>query len=348
MRLKSSPSSSVAYSVTSRNLRSSKSSSSPPFLLDADLCNFPNLASSLPPQRSHHRRIVSKQRKADSFTKTRISARTLSLKNHNQLRRQKFLKLEALDAPQDVGDPSRASACTTIGRKRVVGVDGECGVILTVPATSPPFVCSERSPLPSSNSQCSPRKRFASPTPPSTPTPRLSFTRTTIDQIVECGSGSALEELPFDLLVRIVCCLRHDELKPVLLVCRRLQKAVLIARQCHFNFTTPGREKKEKLGLFVPHDNEWLPEGGSEDLETLVHPPTPKAPRQPPKPAHARLSITDIRPIAPRLYQEPAYITSNCRKSLRLLPRPMGRGAVSLRVLFYEEELCEKVARNAI
>eukprot|EP00250_Pteridium_aquilinum_P033814 c6369_g1_i1 orf=346-1122(+) len=50
---------------------------------------------------------------------------------------------------------------------------------------------------------------------------------------------SLLESIPLELLVRIVCNLHHDQLKPAFHVSKRLRQAVLIARQSHFDFTTP-------------------------------------------------------------------------------------------------------------
>mmetsp|Transcript_26972 Transcript_26972/g.45218 ORF Transcript_26972/g.45218 Transcript_26972/m.45218 type:complete len:252 (+) Transcript_26972:315-1070(+) len=66
----------------------------------------------------------------------------------------------------------------------------------------------------------------------------------------ECRQKSpqnTLLELPNDLLMRIVCQLHHDELKPLLRTCSRLRHAALAAIVVYFNYNTP--EPCRALGL---------------------------------------------------------------------------------------------------
>ena len=53
---------------------------------------------------------------------------------------------------------------------------------------------------------------------------------------------SGLLALPTDCLMRVVCCLRHDELQPLLGTCRLLRQAATAAVAVYFNFTTPEPE----------------------------------------------------------------------------------------------------------
>eukprot|EP00249_Psilotum_nudum_P001677 c14308_g1_i2 orf=309-785(-) len=147
-----------------------------------------------------------------------------------------------------------------------------------------------------------------------------------------------------NLQVRIVCFLQHDQLKPLFHVSKRLMKAVLIARQSHFNFTTPDRERQEKLGLSMLHpDGQWPFLSTFESQGPRAHPATPKAPRHLPKAGQTRLSIPEMRQIAATLFQGSS--------PQRLCTKPSNfhlsvcRGLQSHRVLFYEEELCQAVAK---
>ncbi|XRA98282.1 F-box domain-containing protein [Pycnococcus provasolii] len=51
--------------------------------------------------------------------------------------------------------------------------------------------------------------------------------------------GAGLLALPDDVLMTIVCQLRHTDLEPLRRVCRRLREAAQLARGFHFNYLTP-------------------------------------------------------------------------------------------------------------
>mmetsp|Transcript_3599 Transcript_3599/g.7486 ORF Transcript_3599/g.7486 Transcript_3599/m.7486 type:complete len:237 (-) Transcript_3599:299-1009(-) len=53
------------------------------------------------------------------------------------------------------------------------------------------------------------------------------------------NAQNTLLELPNDLLMRIVCTLHHDELKPLLQTCSRLRHAAMAAIVVYFNYVTP-------------------------------------------------------------------------------------------------------------
>ncbi|KAJ0703551.1 putative F-box domain-containing protein [Helianthus annuus] len=160
---------------------------------------------------------------------------------------------------------------------------------------------------------------------------------------------SRLESLPMELLVKILCHLHHDQLRAVFHVSERVRKAVVIARQFYFNYTTPDRSRQELLCTSTPLPTEHWPfvskgDGKSKDLKL---PSTPKAPRHGPRPP-SRLKLTEMRQIAAVLFQEPAFAPTYIVPSL--VPKPICKPYASNRVLFYDEELelCQAVAQNKL
>ncbi|MFS7955034.1 putative F-box domain-containing protein [Helianthus anomalus] len=160
---------------------------------------------------------------------------------------------------------------------------------------------------------------------------------------------SRLESLPMELLVKILCHLHHDHLRAVFHVSERVRKAVVIARQFYFNYTTPDRSRQEILCTATPQPTEQWPfvskgEGKSKDFKLPI---TPKAPRHGPRPP-SRLKLTEMRQIAAVLFQESAFHPSYIVPSL--IPKTICKSFASNRVLFYDEELelCQAVAQNKL
>ncbi|KAG8385626.1 hypothetical protein BUALT_Bualt03G0064600 [Buddleja alternifolia] len=50
---------------------------------------------------------------------------------------------------------------------------------------------------------------------------------------------SALEDLPQEILIRILCGVEHDDLKRLFFVSKAIREATLIAKQSHFAYSTP-------------------------------------------------------------------------------------------------------------
>ncbi|CAL5326508.1 unnamed protein product [Camellia sinensis] len=166
---------------------------------------------------------------------------------------------------------------------------------------------------------------------------------------------SRLESLPMDLLanailsrdVKILCHLHHDQLRAVFHVSQRIRKAVVIARQFHFNYTTPDRSRQEMLRTMTPLPTEHWPfvsKGNGKGI-WISSPHTPKAPRHGPRPP-LRLKCPEMRQIAAVLFQESAF-PSRCIVP-SVLPKPLCKSLASNRVLFYEDELCQAVAQNKL
>ncbi|XP_061358998.1 F-box protein At4g35930 [Gastrolobium bilobum] len=160
-------------------------------------------------------------------------------------------------------------------------------------------------------------------------------------------SESRLESLPMDLLVKLLCHLHHDQLRAVFHVCRRIRKAVMIARQLHFNYTTPDRSRQEMLNRMTPRPTEHWPflcKGDGKGVR-IPSPHTPKAPRHGPRPP-SRLKVSEMRQVAAVLFQESAFPSHSLVPSI--LPKPVCKSMASNRVLFYEDELCQAVAQNKL
>ncbi|KAJ0097970.1 hypothetical protein Patl1_29138 [Pistacia atlantica] len=181
----------------------------------------------------------------------------------------------------------------------------------------------------------------------------------------DCESESRLEALPMDLLVvqsssissfqlghfksevKILCHLHHDQLKAVFHVSKRVRKAVVVARQLYFNYTTPDRSRQEMLRTLTPRPTEHWPfvTKGEGRGVIMRSPHTPKAPRHGPRPP-SRMKITEMRQIAAVLFQDSAF-SSRCMVP-SVLSKPLCKSLASNRVLFYEDELCQAVAQNKL
>ncbi|KAG8478150.1 hypothetical protein CXB51_027913 [Gossypium anomalum] len=182
-------------------------------------------------------------------------------------------------------------------------------------------------------------------------------------------SESRLESLPMDLLVKILCHLHHDQLRAVFHVSQRIRRAVslslppfvcvsifvcgpscrnvCLARQFHFNYTTPDRSRQEMLSTMTPRVTEHWPflSKGDGKSNLMGSPHTPKAPRQGPRPP-SRIKVTELRQIAAVLFQDSGF-PSRCMVP-SVLPKPLCKSLASNRVLFYEDELCQAVAQNKL
>ncbi|KAL6782685.1 hypothetical protein ACKKBG_A07720 [Auxenochlorella protothecoides x Auxenochlorella symbiontica] len=60
------------------------------------------------------------------------------------------------------------------------------------------------------------------------------------------GKPVGFLSLPEDVLLKILCFLKHDELRPLMAVCTQLRKTFKDAVVFHFNFTTPYRPSNEE------------------------------------------------------------------------------------------------------
>ncbi|KAL2497622.1 F-box protein [Abeliophyllum distichum] len=274
------------------------------------------------------------------------------LRNANK----KYLKPGALGQLR-YSKASAAKSCTDIGKKRVALLNAE------QTGNDDAEICQNES-VDESPTISSP-VRFGSAsvsgatdvsgqdnlqnTPKSTPmfrqnklhsTPKTPFAE-------EYESESRLESLPNDLLVNIICFLHHDQLRAVFHVSQKLRKAVIFARQSHFNYTTPDRARQELLKLMTPRPIDHWPFVSKRDGKSrlISSPHTPKAPKHGARPPRG-MKITEMRQIAAVLFQDTSFPSACLVPSV--LPKPLCRSLASNRVLFSEDELCQAVAQNKL
>ncbi|KAL8460313.1 hypothetical protein ACS0TY_032017 [Phlomoides rotata] len=69
-----------------------------------------------------------------------------------------------------------------------------------------------------------------------TPTP---LKRRRSQDSFEFGGKSALEDLPQEILIKILCGVEHDDLKKLLFVSKSIKEATLVSKESHFAFSTP-------------------------------------------------------------------------------------------------------------
>ncbi|XP_008807143.1 F-box protein At4g35930-like isoform X1 [Phoenix dactylifera] len=246
----------------------------------------------------------------------------------------KYLKPGALAQLRD--GRTTARSCTDIGKKRIVFNSEKAKLVLlhkeevTVHSNTP-----VASPIRINfQTMVDGNKQQKLPVTPKTP------------EGVDCDNQSRLESLSIDLLVKILCHLHHDQLKAVFHVSQRVRAAVLLARQLHFNYTTPDRSRQEMLSTKTPLPTEHWPFVSKGDGNAIQgsSPHTPKAPRHGPRPF--RLRMMDMKQIAAVLFQE--SVLPSTRMVPPGLPRPAFKPVASSRVLFCEDELCQAVAQNKL
>ncbi|XP_057973606.1 F-box protein At4g35930 [Malania oleifera] len=255
----------------------------------------------------------------------KVSPKDRGSKTPKQKRRlrsssNKYLRPGAL-AQLRYNKASAAKSCTDLGKKRVAVLDAIKIANDDVSLQTKDF---EKTPLMLSPVDL--RKQNNLVRTPKTPQPDDS------------DSESRLESLPMDLLVKILCHLHHDQLRAVFHVSERIRKAVLLARQFHFNYTTPDRSRQEMLSTMTPLPTEHWPfirKRGGKNI-CIRSPHTPKAPKQGPRPPRTKLA--EMRQITAVLFPESAF-PSRC-----MVPSVLA----SSRVLFYEDELCQAVAQNKL
>ncbi|CAN8245101.1 unnamed protein product [Cochlearia groenlandica] len=69
---------------------------------------------------------------------------------------------------------------------------------------------------------------------------------------VENGQSLQLQDLPQDLLVKIICGVEHEDLKPLFHVSKTIRASALIAKESHFAFSTPRKTDNRFFGLDKP------------------------------------------------------------------------------------------------
>lgn len=268
----------------------------------------------------------------DKESKTPKQRRRTRASNNKYLRPGALAQLRYTKA-------SSTKSCTDLGKKRIVLSDSKKGV------SNELVIAQKVVPIQETSSMMSPEKfGFSAVSSPLDLVKQNSLLKTPKTPRVEgCDSESRLEALPMDLLVKVLCHLHHDQLRAVFHVSQRIRMAVIVARQFHFNYTTPDRSRQEMLTTMTPLATEHWPffSKGEGRGFRLPSPHTPKAPRHGPRPP-SRLKYTEMRQVAAALFQE-ASLPSRC-----MVPSVLSKPVCKNRVLFYEDELCQAVAQNKL
>ncbi|CDP01862.1 unnamed protein product [Coffea canephora] len=292
----------------------------------------------------------------------KVSPKDRETKTGKQKRRprsssNKYLRPGAL-AQLRYNKASAAKSCTDLGKKRVALVDAdkqkndvilENKIINRSPTILSPVKFGFGSAMEKSPTILSPIRSGIGPLFGAIDSFKQNNLQKTpkTPRAEECKSESRIESLPMDLLVKIMCHLHHDQLRAVFHVSQKIRKAVIQARQFHFNYTTPDRTRQEMLRTMTPLPTDHWPFMSKGDGKGIwiPSPHTPKAPRHGPRPP-SRLKFTEMRQIAAVLFQESAF-PSRCLVP-SALSQPICKSLASNRALFYEEELCQAVAQNKL
>ncbi|GAB4847576.1 hypothetical protein Ancab_026638 [Ancistrocladus abbreviatus] len=229
----------------------------------------------------------------------------------------KYLKPGALAQLRYSKASASRSPCTDLGKKRVVlSVAKKVNEV----DLNKNDLMIETGVIEESFSMMSPEKFVFSPTSMGLDVANqgnlLQTPKTPCAKIYE--SESRLEALPMDLLV-------------------------MLARQFHFNYTTPDRSRQEMLRTMTPLATEHWPfiSKGDDKGYQMPSPNAPKAPRHGPRPP-SRLKFTEMRQITAVLFQESSFPSRCMVRSV--LTKPLCKN----RALFYEDELCQAVAQNKL
>ncbi|GMI77577.1 F-box stress induced 2 [Hibiscus trionum] len=96
------------------------------------------------------------------------------------------------------------------------------------------------------------RKRVESlPLDSSTNAPLLKRQRSERMMMIDDDEKSAIESLPQDVLIRIICGVEHDDLKQLFNVSKSIREATVIAKRMHFAYSTPTKVKAFRTSLFL-------------------------------------------------------------------------------------------------
>ncbi|XP_074371707.1 F-box protein At4g35930 isoform X2 [Apium graveolens] len=267
-------------------------------------------------------------------------SKTAKHKPRLRSRSNKYLKPGAL--AQIRYSKAKSAPCAEIGKERIGGLDGVHKIEESDVQFEGAKGVADESPL-----FLSPVRGFGPAVGPfDVVKPNyLQSTPKTPSAAKDCNSESRLESLPMDLLIKIMCHLHHDQLKAVFHVSQRIRKAVVVARQFYFNYTTPDRSRQEMLRTMTPLPTEHWPFRGDGKGIFLRTPKTPKAPKHGPRPP-SRIKLSEGPQIAAVLFQEPTF-SARCMGP-SALQKSLFKSFASNRVLFYEDELCHAVAQNKL
>ncbi|BFG27654.1 F-box protein [Prunus yedoensis var. nudiflora] len=95
---------------------------------------------------------------------------------------------------------------------------------------------------------------------------------------------SALEALPQEILIKIVCGVRHEDLKQLFHVSKPIREATLIAKQWHFAYSTPSKTPAFRTAI----------DFSSDDMDEIEAPNAPKQWREQHRQLPSRKKLAEI------------------------------------------------------
>ncbi|KAK9706631.1 hypothetical protein RND81_07G140500 [Saponaria officinalis] len=87
------------------------------------------------------------------------------------------------------------------------------------------------------------------------------------------NSSNFLEDLPQELLIKVICGVYHDDLKQLFVVSKTIRNAAIIAKNCHFAYSTPLKTKSFRNSIEMLNNN-------SENSSDFEPPKAPKPVRR--------------------------------------------------------------------
>ncbi|KAL1201823.1 F-box protein SKIP27 [Cardamine amara subsp. amara] len=83
----------------------------------------------------------------------------------------------------------------------------------------------------------------------------LKRSRTIVSSSSSSSEKSRLESLPQDLLIRVICCVDHEDLNSLNIVSKSIREASLIAKKLHFAYTTPKKTRAFRNSFHLEEDD---------------------------------------------------------------------------------------------
>ncbi|OIV96057.1 hypothetical protein TanjilG_27161 [Lupinus angustifolius] len=123
---------------------------------------------------------------------------------------------------------------------------------------------------------------------PSSPT-NTPLKRVCSGRFTSISERSCLEALPFDILIKVLCGVDHEDLEQLFQVSKTIREAAEIAKGLHFEFSTP--RKKTFAAFHIPIDVD-----NSNEFEEI------EAPNAPLRKSKSRLNHRNLNSISANLF----------------------------------------------
>ncbi|CAL0334551.1 unnamed protein product [Lupinus luteus] len=125
----------------------------------------------------------------------------------------------------------------------------------------------------------------------SNPLSTTQLKRVCSGRITSISESSCLEALPFDILIKVLCGVDHEDLEQLFLVSKIIKETAEIAKSLHFEYSTPKKKTVAAFHVSIDVDS-------SNDFEEI------KAPSAPLRKNRSRLNgrISNIESISANLF----------------------------------------------